>query len=73
MFSHFGPETTALLTGVQQSALEEWAAGRPESDSPMLRALVEASIARAILNAAAAGERDPERLKQVALAEAAAT
>jgi hypothetical protein len=39
----------------------------------MLRALAEVAIARSILEAAADGERDPERLRKKAIAEAAFT
>jgi hypothetical protein len=68
MFSHFNPETVTLLTSVQRAAIEEWAAAEPDA-SPMLRALAETQIARAILEAASAGERDRGKLKQAALTE----
>jgi hypothetical protein len=68
MFSHFNPETVTLLTSVQRAAIEEWAAAEPDA-SPMLRALAETQMARAILEAASAGERDRAKLKQAALTE----
>jgi hypothetical protein len=37
----------------------------------MCKALAEVSVARALLDAAAGGERDPERLKNAALSEVA--
>jgi hypothetical protein len=64
----FTPETVTLLTSVQRAAIEEWAAAEPDA-SPMLRALAETQIARAILEAASAGERDRAKLKQAALTE----
>ncbi len=70
MFSHFNPETIVLLTGVQKDVLRELV---PCNASPMLRALAEVAIARSILEAAADGERDPERLRKKAIAEAAFT
>jgi hypothetical protein len=68
MFSHFNPETVTLLTSVQRAAIQEWAAAEPDA-SPMIRALAETQIARAILEAASAGERDRGKLKQAALTE----
>ena len=68
MLSYFNPETIALLTSVQRTAIEEWAAAEPDA-SPTLRALAEIQIARAILEAASAGERDRAKLKQAALTE----
>jgi len=69
MFSHFNPETIVLLTGVQKDVLRELV----PCNAPMLRALAEVAIARSILEAAADGERDPERLRKKAIAEAAFT
>ena len=66
MFSHFTPETVALLTSVQNSALEEWAAAEPAA-SPMLKAIVGVAVARKLLDLASMGERDPERLRKAAL------
>src|SRR4051794_3101995 len=70
MFSHFTPETVELLTAVQKAAMQEWEAAMPDA-TPMLKALAEVSVARALLEAAASGERDPERLKKVALTDTA--
>jgi hypothetical protein len=70
MFSHFAPQTVELLTVVQQAALQEWEATEPDA-TPLLKAFAEVSFARALLNAAASGERDPERLKNAALSESA--
>jgi len=66
MFSHFTPETVALLTSVQDSALEEWAAAEPAA-SPALKAIVRVAVARKLLDLASMGERDPERLRKAAL------
>src|SRR3954471_14530167 len=66
MFSHFTPETVALLTSVQDSTLEEWAAGEPAA-SPALKAIVGVAVARKLLDLASMGERDPERLRKAAL------
>ena len=44
MFSHFNPETIALLTGVQKDVLRELV---PCNAPPVLKALVEVAIARA--------------------------
>jgi len=66
MFSHFTPETVALLTSVQTSALQEWAAAEPAA-SPMLKAVVGVAVARKLLDLASMGERDPERLRKAAL------
>ena len=66
MFSHFTPETVALLTSVQNSALEEWAAAEPAA-SPALKAIVGVAVARKLLDLASMGERDPERLRKAAL------
>ena len=68
MFSHFTPDTVALLTSVQTSALQEWAAAEPAA-SPMLKAVVEVAVARKLLDLASLGERDPERLRKAALSE----
>jgi hypothetical protein len=68
MFSHFTPQTVELLTTVQKAAMQEWEATEPDA-TPMLKALVEVSFARALLDAAASGERDPERLKNAARSE----
>src|SRR5215218_3551756 len=68
MFSHFSPDTVALLTSVQDSALEEWAAAEPAA-SPVLKAFVEVAVARKLLDLASMGERDPERLRKAALSE----
>jgi hypothetical protein len=68
MFSHFTPDTVALLTSVQTSALQEWAAAEPAA-SPMLKAIVEVAVARKLLDLASLGERDPERLRKAALSE----
>ena len=70
MFSHFTPETVALLTSVQDSALEEWGAAEPAA-SPMLKAIVEVAVARKLLDLASMGERDPERLRKAALSQVA--
>jgi hypothetical protein len=70
MFSHFTPQTVELLTAVQKAAMQEWEATEPDA-TPMLKALTEVSVARALLDAAASGERDPERLKNAALSESA--
>jgi hypothetical protein len=70
MFSHFTPQTVELLTTVQKAAMQEWQATEPDA-TPMLKALTEVSIARALLDAAASGERDPERLKDAARSEMA--
>jgi len=70
MFNHFNPETVVILNRAQKAAMKEWEATEPSASS-MLRALAEASVARAILAAAASGERDPVRLKQAALSEMA--
>jgi hypothetical protein len=70
MFSHFTPQTVALLTSVQDSALEQWAAAEPAA-SPMLKAIVEVAIARKLLDLASMGERDPERLRKAALSQVA--
>ena len=70
MFSHFTPQTVELLTAVQKAALQEWEATEPAS-TPPLKAFAEVSFARALLGAAASGERDPERLKNTALWESA--
>src|SRR3954471_5516843 len=56
MFSHFTPETVALLTSVQDSALEEWAAGEPAASprsklSWEWRSLVNFSISLLWVNA----------------------
>ena len=67
MFSHFTPETVELLTTVQKAAVQEWEATKTDA-TPMLKALAEVSVARALLDAAASGDRDPERLKNAALA-----
>jgi len=68
VFSHFTPDTMALLTSVQTSALQEWAAAEPAA-SPMLKAVVEVAVARKLLDVASMGERDPERLRKAALSE----
>src|SRR3954471_11491360 len=68
VFSHFTPDTVALLTSVQTSALQEWAAPEPAA-SPMLKAVVEVAVARKLLDLASLGERDPERLRKAALSE----
>src|SRR5829696_10269596 len=68
MFSHITPDTVALLTSVQTSALQEWAAAEPAA-SPMLKAVVEVAVARKLLDLASLGERDPERLRKAALSE----
>jgi hypothetical protein len=70
MFSHFTPQTVELLTTVQKAAMQEWEATEPDA-TPMLKALTEVSVARALLDAAASGERDPERLKNAARSEMA--
>src|SRR4051812_1273159 len=44
MFSHFAPDTVALLTSIQNATLEAWAAAEPAA-SPMLKALVEVAVA----------------------------
>src|SRR5215207_7422510 len=62
MFSHFSPDTVALLTSVQDSALGEWVAAEPAA-SPALKAIVEVAVARKLLDLASMGERDPERLR----------
>ena len=66
MFSHFTPETVALLTSVQDSALEGWVAAEPAA-SPALKAIVGVAVARKLLDLASMGERDPERLRKAAL------
>ena len=68
MFSHFTPDTVALLTSVQKVALEDWAILEPAA-APMLKAAVEVAVARKLLDLASTGERDPERLKKAALSE----
>jgi hypothetical protein len=68
VFSHFNPDTVALLTSVQTSALQEWAVAEPAA-SPMLKAVVEVAVARKLLDLASLGERDPERLRKAALSE----
>jgi hypothetical protein len=68
VFSHFTPDTVALLTSVQKVALEEWAILEPAA-APMLKAAVEVAVARKLLDVASTGERDPERLKKAALSE----
>jgi len=68
VFSHFTPDTVALLTSVQTSALQEWAAAEPGA-SPMLKAVVEVAVARKLLDLASMGERDPERSRKAALSE----
>jgi hypothetical protein len=68
MFSHFTPDTVALLTSVQTSALQEWAAAGPAA-SPMLKAIVEVAVARKLLDLTSLGERDPERLRKAAFSE----
>src|SRR5215207_11690786 len=60
----FTPETVALLTSVQDSALEEWAAAEPAA-SPALKAIVGVAVARKLLDLASMGE--PERLRKAAL------
>ena len=70
MFSHFTPDTVALLTSVQNSALEEWVAAEPAA-SPALKAIVEVAVARQLLDLASMGERDPERLRKAALSQVA--
>src|SRR5215203_3785248 len=66
MFSTSPPDTVALLTSVQDSALEEWAAAEPAA-SPALKAMVGVAVARKPLDLALMGERDPERLRKAAL------
>jgi hypothetical protein len=66
MFSHFTPETVALLTSVQDSALEGWVAAEPAA-SPALKAIVGVAVARKLLDLASMGERDPERLRKAAI------
>ncbi|MFL5078336.1 MAG: hypothetical protein ACJ8DU_00135 [Microvirga sp.] len=68
MFSHFTPDTVALLTSVQSSAIQEWAAAEPAA-SPMLKAIMEVAVARKLLDLASMGERDPERLRKAAVSE----
>jgi hypothetical protein len=70
MFSHFTPETVALLTSVQDSALEGWVAAEPAA-SPALKAIVGVAVARKLLDLASMGERDPERLRKAALSQVA--
>jgi hypothetical protein len=70
MFSFFSPETTALLTTVHADARRELLAAEAKQPLPLPKTAVSTEIARAILDAAAAGERDPERWKQAALAKA---
>jgi hypothetical protein len=71
MFRHFSPETTALLTTVHADALEELIAGEGGEVSPLYKEVLSTEIARAILDAASMGERDPKRLKQAALSQVA--
>jgi hypothetical protein len=71
MFSHFTPETTAILVSAHLAALEELLAKERDEALPLYKAVVSTEIARAILDAASMGERDPERLKQFAIAHAA--
>ena len=68
MFSHFTPQTVELLSAVQKAALQEWEATEPDV-TPLLKGFAEVSFARALLDAAASGERDPERLKNAALSQ----
>ena len=70
MFSHFTPQTVELLSAVQKAALQEWEATEPDV-TPLLKGFAEVSFARALLDAAASGERDPERLKDAARSEMA--
>ena len=68
VFSHFTPDTVALLTSVQKAALEEWAVLEPAA-APMLKAVMEVAVARKLLDVASTGERDPERLMKAALSD----
>jgi hypothetical protein len=70
MFSHFTPQTVELLSAVQKAALQEWEATEPDV-TPLLKGFAEVSFARALLDAAASGERDPGRLKNAALSVSA--
>ena len=54
VFSHFTPDTVALLTSVQKAALEEWAVLEPAA-APMLKAVVEVAVARKLLDVASTG------------------
>ncbi len=72
MSTNLDPLTVELLCRVQRAAVQELLlpdGGRP---SPAQEALVHGKVARALFHAAASGERDPERLKSVAIQEAAA-
>jgi hypothetical protein len=71
MFRHFSPETTALLTTVHADALEELMAAEGGEALSLYAEVVSTEIARAILDAASTGERDPKRLKQAALSQVA--
>ena len=66
----FHPQTVELLTAVQKAAVQEWEATEPDA-TPLLKAFAEVRFARALPDAAASGERDPERLKNAALSESA--
>jgi hypothetical protein len=71
LFRHVSPETTAILTAVHADALQELMAAEGTESLPLYKAIVSTEIARAILDAASTGERDPSKLKQAALSQAA--
>ncbi len=58
----YEPETVALF---KQTLLEAWASLRPEQRARVSRSV----LVTGLLRSAAAGERDPDRLRDAALAE----
>ena len=58
----YDPETVALL---KATAMEAWASLRPAQRARVSRSVLVAGL----LKSAAQGERDPERLRDAALAE----
>ena len=62
---YFDPETVTILREILDDA---WACLRPEQQATMLKT----TLAERILKSAAQGERDRERLRDVALSDLAA-
>ena len=72
MSTNLDPLTVELLCRVQRAAVQELLVPNSGRPSPAQEALFRAKVARALFHAAASGELDPQRLKSVAIQEAAA-
>jgi hypothetical protein len=62
LYEMYDPETVAIF---KESLIEAWASLRPEQRARVSRSV----LVTGLLRSAAEGERDPERLRDAALAE----